>query len=266
MIDLHTHVMYGWDDGAETIDDSMAMVRMAAADGTRVIAATPHMLWSNVRVDIGVIEERVKDINERVAAEGLDIRVVTGCEVPATWDSFNLIKHKQVATLAGSRSLLFEVPFKLLPVQFPDLLFQVRMTGITPLMAHPERSEPFITDHALFRSMIEPDIAVQITSSSLTGSYGDRIQAFAWEIVGEERPIVVASDAHGVDRRRPCLAAAHAALSEKLGKEAADLMCRDNPAAVLEDKVLRIANIKRAEPVAHKRGLASRLRSVFGGS
>lgn len=265
MVDLHTHVMYGWDDGAETIDESMAMVRLAAADGTRVIAATPHLLWSNVRVDMAVIEERVAEINECVAAEGLDIQVVTGCEVPATWDSFNLIKHNQVALLGRSRTLLFEVPFTLHAVQFPDLLFQVRMMGIMPLMAHPERSEPFIMDHGLFRATIGPDLPVQITASSLTGSYGDRIQSFAWEIVREERPIVISSDAHGVDRRRPCMSAAHAALSEEFGAEAADLMCRDNAAALLENKPPRTANIERAELVEHKRGLASRLKSVFTG-
>lgn len=265
MVDLHTHVMYGWDDGAETIDDSMAMVRLAAADGTRVIAATPHLLWSNVRVDMAVIGERVADINERIAAEGLDIRVISGCEVPATWDSFNLIKHKQVALLGGSRTLLFEVPFQLHAVQFPDLLFQVRMMGIVPLMAHPERSDPFIMDHGLFRATIGPDLPVQITASSLTGSYGSRVQSFAWEIVREERPIIISSDGHGADRRRPCMSAAHQALSEEFGVEAADLMCRDNAAALLEDKPPRIANIKRAELTEPRRGLASRLRSVFGG-
>lgn len=265
MIDLHTHIMFGWDDGAETIEDSIAMARLAAKDGIRTLAATPHFLSGVERVHPEVIRERVAAINALIQQEAIDIRVVTGCEITALWDNFNLIKHGQVLMLGDSRCLLFETPFRQLPVQFADLIFQVRMLGITPLLAHPERSEPFLADHDLFNRTVGEDIPVQVTATSLTGGYGERIQGLAWKIVRQERPIVVASDGHGPEHRRPILSPAHAVLKEAFGEEAADLMCRDNAAALLESKPVRIARISRQQPKAERRGLANRLRRVFLG-
>ena len=264
MVDLHTHVMFGWDDGAKTIDDSVAMVRLASEDGTRVMAATPHLIWSGETVDPQVIRDRVAEINQRVKQEGIDIRVVVGCEVPALWDHFDLIKNKQVVTLNEGRTLLFEVPFHQHALQFADLLFQVRMMGLTPLLAHPERSTPFLQDHELFRATVDEGIAVQVTGGSLTGAYGEIVRGFAWEIVMQERPIVIASDGHGVEHRRPRLGSAYAMLAEELGVEAADLMCRDNAAALLEGKPVRIAHITRKSPSEGKRGLVGRIRRAFG--
>lgn len=264
MVDLHTHILFGWDDGAETIDDSVAMARLASDNGTTVIAATPHLMWSGERVDPQVIRDRVAEINQRVEEEGIGIRVVVGCEVPALWDHFNLVKHKQVVTLGEGSTLLFEVPLDQHPLQFADLLFQVRMMGLTPLMAHPERSRPFLEDHDLFRACIDESIPIQVTAGSLTGAYGETVRRFAWEIVVQERPIVIASDGHGVEHRRPRLGSAHAMLTDELGAEAADLMCRDNAAALLAGKPVRIARISREAPRETKRNLAGRILRAFG--
>jgi protein-tyrosine phosphatase len=263
MVDLHTHVMFGWDDGAGTIEDSVAMARLASDNGTRIMAATPHLVWSGVTVDPQTIRDRVAQLNERIAQEGIDIRIVVGCEVPALWDHFNLIKHKKVLTLGEGSALLFEVPSHQHPLRFADLIFQVRMTGLTPLMAHPERSTPFLQNHDLFRATIDESIPVQITAGSLLGAYGKSVGGFAWEIVRQERPIVIASDGHGVEHRRPRLGSAHAMLAGELGEEAADLMCRGNPAALLEGNPIQIARISRKAPPEGSRGLAGRIRRAL---
>lgn len=265
MVDLHSHIMYGWDDGAETLSESMAMARIAAEDGIRTIAATPHMYWADKQVDPGVIRERVAHINQTIEDEGLDLRVVVGTEVPAFWDHIDPVRQKKVLTLNDSRTLLFEVPFQHLPVRFNDLIFQVRMLGIMPLMAHPERSEPFLADQESFRTLINEDIPVQVTGGSLTGFFGGRVQEFAWDIVSQERPIVIASDGHSSGRRRPTLSDAHAALTEAFGREAADLMCRDNATALIENRMPRIADIPRRPTAEERKGFTARLRKAMKG-
>jgi protein-tyrosine phosphatase len=265
MVDLHTHIMFGWDDGAVTIEDSLRMARLAADDGIRVLAATPHFLIGGERVNPDVVRERVAAINASIAEEGLDIRIITGCEIQGLWDNFNVIKHGQALMLGDSRTLLFETPFRQLPLQFADLIFQIRMLGITPLLAHPERSDPFLADFDLFNRTVGEDIPVQLTTTSLLGGNGERIQDLAWKIARQERPVVVASDAHGHEHRRPLLSSAHAMLTEAFGEEAANLMCRDNAAALLANRPARIARIPRQQAKEGKRGLAGRLRRMISG-
>ncbi len=245
MVDLHSHVMYGWDDGAETLETSLEMVRVAAADGIRVLAATPHMWWKDECVDPGMVRERVAEINEAALHQGLQVRIVTGTEVPAYWDHLDYIRGKRVLSLNDSRTVLFEVPFHHLPVQMNDLIFQLKMLGYMPLMAHPERCAAFQADPDYFRRMISEDTPVQVNAGSLMGFFGESIRELAWEIVAQERPVVIASDAHNAGSRGPVLSEARAALAAEFGEAAAELMCSGNAAALIENRPARIADLRR---------------------
>ncbi|HEY3267551.1 MAG TPA: CpsB/CapC family capsule biosynthesis tyrosine phosphatase [Armatimonadota bacterium] len=265
MVDLHTHVMYGWDDGADTIETSMVMARLAAAAGTRTLAATPHLRYQEVLVDAQMIRDRVAEINAAIQAEGLEIEIVTGAEVPASWDNLALIQNGKALCLGESRTVLFEMPFRTLPVRMDELVFQLRMAGFTPLIAHPERCQPFLMEPGLVERTIAEDIPVQITTSSLVGSMGGKVRDLAWRIMEQPRPIVVASDAHGVDHRRPVMSDAFAELESAFGAETADLFCRANPAALLANKPPRLAALSRDQEPPARRSLASRLRRALRG-
>ncbi|HOC31812.1 MAG TPA: hypothetical protein PKK84_06190 [Armatimonadota bacterium] len=264
MVDLHSHVMYGWDDGAKTIDESLEMARVAAENGTTVLAATPHMYYGEQRVEPDMVRERVAEINERITAEGLDIRIVVGTEMVATWEALMPLTHKKVLTLNDSRTVLLEFPFTQLPIRFKELIFQVRMANIMPLMAHPERCQMFIQEPGSFEANVEPDLPIQINTTSLMGGFGEKIQNYAWKLVEEDRPIVIASDAHNAKSRPPILSEVHAALTEKYGEEIANIMCRDNPRAVIENKGLRIARMKR-KPAPEPKGFRARLKRLIIG-
>lgn len=261
MVDLHSHVMYGWDDGADTLDESLDMARIAA-DGIRALAATPHMWWGGAMVDPDIVRERVAEINDALARDSVPLTIITGTEIPASWENLELIRQKRVLSLNDSHTVLFEVPFHDLPVRLDDLIFQVRMLGLTPLMAHPERSSAFLADPDAFRRLIHEDVPVQINGGSLTGYFGEEIQDLAWEIVAQERPVVIASDAHNARGRSPMLSEVRASLEEAFGPEAADLMCRENAAALIEDRSARVADITRPSGET-KAGVGSVLRRVF---
>jgi protein-tyrosine phosphatase len=231
MVDLHSHILYGWDDGAESMDDSLAMARLAGARGTRLMAATPHLYWQNQRVDPAMIRERVAEINARIHAEAIPLRLVTGTEIPADWDNLTLIERGLALRLGDSKSLLFEVPFVHLPVRFKDLIFQLRMLGLTPVLAHPERCQVFLAEPDAFYRQVDDDTPIQLTAGSLTGGFGETVHDLAWRLIEDERPIIIASDTHNIKNRRPGLLRAHTAVAEKYGENTADLMCNDNPAA-----------------------------------
>lgn len=263
MVDLHSHILYGWDDGAKTLEDSLEMARLAVERGTTVIAATPHLYWESRRVDPEMVVARVAEINEALTAEDIPLQVVPGTEIPADWDNLALIRHGKALRLGDSKAVLFEVPFTTLPVRFKDLIFQLRMNGVTPLLAHPERCQVFLSDPDAFYRQVDEDTPVQLTAGSLTGLFGEKIQDLAWRIAQDERPVVVASDTHNVRNRKPGLQKAHAALAEHFGQDAADLMCLHNPAGLLEDKPMRIARIPRAPEPAEPRGGMNLLKRAF---
>lgn len=240
----------------------MEMLRIAANDGIRVIAASAHMIWAGERVDPEMVRERVAVLNERVAEEGLDIRVAVGTEMRAIWDALMPLKHKQILTLDDSRCVLFEPPFDQLPMHFADLVFQVRMLGYVPLLAHPERCGPFLDDPDLFHRLVDEEMPLQITSKSLTGFNGERVQALAWEMMREERPIVISSDAHNTTSRPPILSEARAVIAERMGEETARIMCEDNPRALIENRAPIIAPAQKMhEP---RPGLAARFLRALG--
>src|SRR5262245_23267724 len=111
MIDLHAHILYGLDDGPATLDEALAMARMAAGDGTRVIAATPHSPGSvaSHRYDPVAIREQVSEINARLAAERVPLEVVAGTEICYDADLLDRLKRGALLTYGRSRSILLEL-------------------------------------------------------------------------------------------------------------------------------------------------------------
>jgi protein-tyrosine phosphatase len=262
MVDLHCHVMFGWDDGADTLEESLAMLRVAESEGTSVIAATPHMFWSRGRVDPAVVRERVGIINEAAAASGLTTRVVTGMEMPAMWDAANYLFHGEVLTLNDTRAVLFEPPFDALPVRFEELAYQMRLKGFVPLLAHPERCRPFIADHSVLERMVPEDMCIQLTTTSLVGDFGESMQAFAWELLHGPRPVVIASDAHNSTSRNPGMGRARALVEAQVGADVARLMFEENPRALIEGKPVRASGLSGAD--GRKPGLLERVRKMVG--
>jgi protein-tyrosine phosphatase len=265
MVDLHSHILYGWDDGAETMEDSLAMARIAVERGTRVMAATPHLYWHNTRVDPEMIRARVAEIDAAIRAETLPLHLVTGTEIPADWDNLTLIERGQALRLGDGKGVLFEVPFVQLPVRFKDLVFQLQVLGFTPLLAHPERCQVFLANPDAFYRNVGDDTPIQVTAGSLTGGFGETVYNLAWRLVTDERPVLISSDAHNVRNRKPGLEKARAALAERFGEEAALLMCDTNASAILENRPLRIANIPRAREADEPQGRFGRLKRALRG-
>lgn len=261
MVDLHSHVVFGWDDGADSLEESLAMLRVAESEGTSVLAATPHMFWGGGRVDPTVVRERVGIINAEAAARGITARVVTGMEMPAMWDAANYLFHGEVLTLNDTRAVLFEPPFDALPLRFEELTYQMRLKGFVPLFAHPERCRPFIADHSVYERMVPEDMCIQLTTTSLVGDFGASIQAFAWELLHGPRPIVIASDAHNSTTRNPGMARGRALVESEVGADAARLMFEENPRALIEGRPVRAAGIPASD--ARKPGLMERVRKMM---
>src|SRR5262245_7376385 len=141
MIDLHSHILPGLDDGAATLEEALAIGRMAAADGILTIAATPHSPASTAsrRYDPTLIREQVAALNAALAAEALDLTVVAGTEICYDGDLVGQLRRGALLPYGASRTVLLELPHDTLPPAIDQALFALQIAGYRVVLAHPER-------------------------------------------------------------------------------------------------------------------------------
>jgi protein-tyrosine phosphatase len=239
MIDLHSHVLPGIDDGPTDIAESVAFAEAAAAQGTTVLAATPHVRHDFPLVDVGQLAASCAELNERLPA-GLGLVVSPGAEVDLLWAQDANDDELRLASLGQhGKDLLVETPYGLIPDNFEDLLFRVSVRGYRILLAHPERNPTFQRDPARLKQIAGRGVLIQITLPSvLARDRGSRSRKLAFSLVGEGLAHNLASDSHSSGSwRPPALRAGVQELAEQ-APAYAEWMVTDAAAAILEGEPL----------------------------
>ena len=262
MIDLHNHLLPGIDDGARKLEETLQFLRLARADGVQIVVATPHMkpgVYDNSREAIQKMVEVVREAQRGDEAQG--VTLLPGAEVYFTADLIERARAGRLMTLGdGGRYLLLELPYQQLPMRVEESLFQLRLLGITPLMAHPERVAYYLEDIERVAASVRLGALTQVTACSITGRFGDKARDFAHAMLRRNLVHVIASDAHDVRYRPPVLSEGLRAVSALVGEAAARRMVEELPRAILEGRP-----IETPEPVpAPRRGVLHRLRSALG--
>jgi protein-tyrosine phosphatase len=233
MIDLHSHILRGIDDGARSLEDSLEIARAAVADGITLIAGTPHVRddWPT---DAGVMEYRVAELNAELAQARIPLEVRTGGELALEWLARLSIDELRRFGLGGNpRYLLVETPYYGW-LALADSLFSLRAQGITPVLAHPERNAEVQSHPDRLDQLVEGGVLVQVTAASLDGRIGKRPQECARRLIEGAMVHMLASDAHHASVREVGLSSAAKAVGGRL----AEWMTYDLPAAIVNDAPL----------------------------
>lgn len=214
MIDLHTHVLPGLDDGTRSLAEARALALDAAAQGVSVLAATPHVR-DDYPTTPDAMEDAVAELREDFAREGVPVDVVHGAEVAL--DLLWAVPPPDLRRLTiaqTGRYLLLEVPYRGWPFAFESAVKRLVELGVTPLLAHPERN-PEVQDRPdRVRDVVEAGALVQVTAASIEGSRDRAAQAAAWRLLELGLVHVIASDSHGPHIARQGMADAVAALGD----------------------------------------------------
>ena len=205
MIDLHSHILPGIDDGAPTLEVSLEMARQAVADGIETMACTPHIYPGLYLNDALGIKAARDALQAELSAQDIPLRLVTGADVHLVPGLLEGVRAGQVPTLNGTRYLLLEPSHHVAPPRFEETVFQLVAAGYTPVITHPERLTWIETHHDVFVQMIRQGAWMQVTAGALTGIFGTRAKYWAERFVGEGHTHILATDAHSSKRRRPCL-------------------------------------------------------------
>jgi protein-tyrosine phosphatase len=236
MIDLHSHVLPGIDDGPPTIEGSLALARAAAAAGTRVLTATPHVSW-RWRNDADTIAELTAALNERLVEEDIVTRrpaspahgtsktgerpaeedaataqetpleIRAGAEIALTLIGDIEPTELRRLTLGGGPWLLVEPPFTPAAPNLDRILLELLDGGLRIVLAHPERCPAFQRGPEMVERLVEAGALTSITAGSLVGRFGSEARSFALQLARDGLLHNVASDAHDVLNRPPGIAA-----------------------------------------------------------
>jgi protein-tyrosine phosphatase len=234
MIDLHTHILPGIDDGVRTEDEAIEFARYAAGGGIREIVATPHCREGSYENHRPAVLALVARLRERLSREGVDVVVHPGAEVHLCPDLVERIGDGRAPTLGDNgKTLLLELSLSQYPVELEQLVFQLKLAGIEPVFAHPERIRFFQDDVARYESVVHMGAHGQLTTGSVLGQFGNDVREFSEELLRKGLVHVLASDAHNVRGRPPALRPALTAIVPWIGERRARSMVEDVPRALL---------------------------------
>jgi protein-tyrosine phosphatase len=206
VIDLHCHVLPGIDDGPATIEDAIALARDAAAAGTRVLVATPHVnrRFAN---EAAAIATAAAELNTRLIAEGIAVEVRPGAEIAISRAVELPQEELRRLTLGGGQWLLLEPPFTPQASGLDILLQDIQRRGHRIVLAHPERCPAFRREPRMLRLLVGEGVLTSVTAGSLVGRFGADVRRFAMSLVAEGIVHNIASDAHDRKARPPSIAA-----------------------------------------------------------
>jgi protein-tyrosine phosphatase len=234
MIDVHHHLLYGLDDGPETIEESIAMAGMAAEDGITHVVCTPHAN-NRYRFDPQVITARLDQLRDELARAGIGITLGRGCDFHITWENIqDAIANPSKYTINGGQYLLIELPEFVPPMGLENTLNDLRLAGLEPILTHPERNPAIQRNPERMKPWIAQGLIVQVTAGAVVGNFGKKAQKLAHQFLRDNWVHVIATDAHNSTGRPPRLREAFDLIAETYGEGTAHRLCVQNPRSIFE--------------------------------
>lgn len=262
IIDIHSHILPGIDDGARDIEESLEILTALVEQGVREIIATPHVIsgvYNNTRE---IIDQKITKLNAALRESALPIIVYPGAEVYCEPNALEKV-HKEKLSLAGSRYVLVESDMQRFPVNIEELLYEFQVEGYFPILAHAERYNEFRGNFNLLIDLANKGIYVQMNAGSLLGDYGSEIEKLAHKILNMGCVHAIASDVHGLRKRPILLKEVYNFLSENYTEELAKLLLEKNPTNIIKNKELESMVEGYFEPEMPKKSLGDKIRNLW---
>lgn len=202
MVDMHSHIIWEIDDGSKTKEMTLNMLKIAEANGTKKIVATPHFYRGVWEASHAEVSERLIDVKTLAKENNINIEIYNGQEV---YYSENILTHYNegyISTINDSKYMLIELPMKDFNIgEVVDNIYELQLKGIVPIIAHPERYIPFIKSPILINKFIKEGFLFQLNSGSLMGHFGKEVKKLADTFVENKIYSVIGSDGHRDEKR-----------------------------------------------------------------
>ena len=242
MVDIHTHLMPGIDDGARDWKDVYEMAAMAADSGVDTIVCTHHSNMPGVydNYNSRALDTLFHELRERLWQGEFPLRIFRGMEIFATPDICDKIWAGKLIPLNRTRYFLVEFSFGETPEYMTDLLYDMKRQGMYPIVAHPERYEALAEDPLLLSRWMKRGILSQINKSSLLGKFGSRVEQTALTFMEHNLVTSIASDAHRPYTRTTHMEEICRFLVRHYSEETAWRLLDENPRRIVEGKRIEV--------------------------
>jgi protein-tyrosine phosphatase len=246
MIDIHSHILPGLDDGSRSWEMTLEMCRLAWADGITHMVCTPHA-DETYSFNRDAVRTLVAELAGRID-ERLEFSI--GCDFHLSFDNIeDAIRHPRRYSIAAGAYLLVEFSDYAIPAQIREIFFRLQAAGMTAIVTHPERNPILQRTPERVLDWVSQGSLVQVTASALTGRWGDQARRTAHWLLERGAVHVLASDAHDDKHRPPILSAARDIVRDNYGEEMAHQLVEENPAAIVAGNPLA-ADAPRAKAPA----------------
>ncbi|WP_066018127.1 tyrosine-protein phosphatase [Endozoicomonas atrinae] len=232
MIDIHNHIIPGIDDGADSLEQALAMLELAQADGIRKLVCTPHMHPGRFDNNVQTIRPGFSGLKQKAEEAGLSIQLAMAAEVRFSDEMMFQLRRDEIPMIGqweGFQCLLLEMPHQRIPVGMEQMLDWLHKREIRVVIAHPERNKELMSYPERVLPFVERGALLQLTAGSVAGLFGEKAEATARWFVDRELVQFVASDAHHPVRRPPAMALAAETLKQWVGSEQCSLLTTGNP-------------------------------------
>ncbi len=233
MIDLHSHILPGIDDGAPDLQTALAMARAYVDQGVACVACTPHILPGVFQNSGPQIKKAVSALQAHLDEEGIALKLVTGADNHIVPHFVQGLTSGQLLSLAGSAYVLAEPPHHVAPPRLEELFFGILLGGYVPVLTHPERLSWIERDYAMMVRLAARGVWMQVTSGSLLGRFGARPRYWAERMLEEGLVHILATDAHNMKSRPPDLDKGRRAAERLVGTPEAELLVVIRPQGAL---------------------------------
>ena len=257
MIDIHCHIVPNIDDGAKSLDDALEMAKIAYDEGIRKIVNTSHY-HPNFEYKKGKeLFESVKEFNNILKLNNIDIEVFIGNELYYSEDIIEIIEQKEFYTLNNSKYLLIEFP----PIRFPknivDIIYEIKIRGYVPILAHVERYKEVQENVNIIYDCINEGALIQVNSSSIIGKNGNEMKKVSDILLYNNMIHFIATDAHSSTRRKPIIKETYNYVVKKYGEKKAQTLFIQNPSKVINNEEIYIES-----PIRYKKSKGF-LKKIF---
>ncbi|WP_295384900.1 CpsB/CapC family capsule biosynthesis tyrosine phosphatase [uncultured Thiodictyon sp.] len=237
MIDLHCHLLPGIDDGSNSLAMSLAMARLAVAEGITTTACTPHIYPNLFENEGSDIRRRVARLADQLHAADIPLKVTHGADIQIVPELVAGLRSGRLPTLNGSRYFLFEPPHVVVPLAFERLIDDSLAAGYVPVITHPERLGWLSEDtYGWFVNAVFEGAWIQLTADAVTGRFGKGARRWSERLLDDGLVHLLASDAHDDIHRPPRIGEGRRAAERWVGAAEAQRLVHDRPQAILDDR------------------------------
>lgn len=224
MIDIHSHLLYGLDDGAQSPEDMLQMARQAVSNGIAKVFATPHHQDGTYHNPPEVVEMRIAEANGLLAEHEIPLQIYPGMEIHVYGEMVEDLKKGTLLTYNHQkRHILLELPHDHVPRYMEKLIFDIQLAGYIPIIPHPERNKEICQDINLLYRLVKQGAMAQLTAASVAGKFGKKLQKCCFDMIKHQLIQFIATDAHNVGSRGFILKEAYRVTEDKFGADYIEL-------------------------------------------